>query len=102
MPDESITIGELSRRFDAFEHRIDIEFAKLGRSIDALRFVHIDTYRAERDADRHRINELEADIAEINEDRKWMVRAIVMAVVASVVLPLVLTAIRIGAIGGGG
>jgi hypothetical protein len=100
--DDPVTLGELSRRFDAMEHRFEAEFSKLGRSIDSLRFVHLDQYRAEREALTHRIEEIEGDVAEIRDDRRWQQRMIVMAVVTSVVLPLILTAIRIGAIGGGG
>lgn len=89
-PEDPITLGELSRRFDSMERRFELEFSKLGRSIDGLQFVHLDQYRAERESDRHRIDELEDTI-------KWLVRA----VVASILFPLIVVVTGVVLVGGG-
>ena len=88
--DDPITLGELARRFDSMERRVEIEFGKLGRSIDSLHFVPAEQYRAERESDRHRIAELEDTI-------KWIVRA----VVASILFPLIVVVGGVILIGGG-
>jgi hypothetical protein len=78
-PDDLVTLGEVSRRLGSLETRVEKEFGKLDNSINSLRFVHLDQYRAERDADRHRISELE-------DTHKWLVRAVVV----SILFPLIL------------
>jgi hypothetical protein len=87
--DDPVTLGELSRRLDAMERRFDAEFGKLGRSIDALQFVHLDQYRAERDSDRRRLDELE-------DSHRWLVRAVVV----SILFPLILAIAGVVLLGG--
>lgn len=88
--EDPVTLGELSRRIDNMEHRFEQAFTKLGQSIDSLRFVNLDQYRAERDADRHRIAELE-------DQNTWMIRAVVTAIL----FPLIVAAIAAIILGGG-
>ena len=97
-----VTLDELVRVVDKMEERFNERFTSLDRTIQSFQYVRIDTYRAERNADQHRINELESDVAEMREDKKWLVRAVVLAIATSVILPLILTAIRIGSLGGAG
>lgn len=77
---DDMTLGELSRRLDAMERRLEAEFSKIGRSIESLNFVHIEQYRAERDA-------LRSDVADIRDNLKWIVRS----VVAALLFPLLVT-----------
>jgi hypothetical protein len=45
MPDE-ITMGELARRLDRFENRIDHQFVSVLRQIESLQFVSRDAFDA--------------------------------------------------------
>jgi hypothetical protein len=45
MPDE-ITLGELARRLDRFESRIDQQFVGVHRQIESLQFVSRDAFDA--------------------------------------------------------
>jgi hypothetical protein len=87
--DDPVTLGELSRRLDSMERRFDTQFGKLGQSIDALQFVHLEQYRAERDSDRRRLDDLE-------DSHRWVVRAVVV----SILFPLILAIAGVVLLGG--
>jgi hypothetical protein len=69
MPDE-ITMGELARRLDRFETRIDQQFVGVHRQIDALQFVSRDAF----DALANRVDALE-------ESSQWRYRLLAGALV---------------------
>jgi hypothetical protein len=62
MPDD-ITMGELARRLDRMESRMDTQFAGVHRQIEGLQFVNRDTYEVEMSA-------VKTDIADIKKDNK--------------------------------
>jgi hypothetical protein len=69
MPDE-ITMGELARRLDRFETRIDQQFVGVHRQIDSLQFVSRDAF----DALVNRVEGLE-------ESSQWRYRLLAGALV---------------------
>lgn len=83
-----MTLGELSRRLDAMEHRVDQRLDGISQAINSLRFVHVDQYRAERDELRRRVEDLDEEIKELKADRKWIVRAAVTAILSPLVVAL--------------
>lgn len=74
MPDEP-SLGEAHRRIDRLEVRLD------------TRTVSLNTYRAEREADRARVADLEQDLAKMSERLTWAWRA----ALTGVLLPIILT-----------
>lgn len=93
MGSDDITLGELGRlvgalkadfveRTNSLERRFDERATGLSSQIQALQFVHRDTYEAEKDSQNRRLADLE-------EARRWLVRALATAIV----FPLVVAAV---------
>lgn len=49
-PADEPTLGEVSRRLDALERRIDNGFANVGHQLESLQFVHRDLYETNQKA----------------------------------------------------
>lgn len=81
MPDEEVTIGEVWRRLEGLERRIDSGFSRLDRSIDALQFVHQDVYASNQRAIWDAINETKGKIT-------WVTRTVAGALIVAVITAL--------------
>lgn len=82
MPGGDVTLGELSRRLDSLEGRITGQFGQIMRSIDNLQYVHRETYQAQMAALLDRIEDLE-------EAKRWSVRALAVSLVMPVLVAIV-------------
>jgi hypothetical protein len=82
IPDGPVTTGELARRMTGLERRMDMGFEHVQRSIETLRYVHIDRYDAERSAITERLATIEATA-------RWLSRAVSGAVIAAVITAIV-------------
>lgn len=81
---DEVTLGELARRIEAMERRIDVRFSVIDRRLESLQFITADRYNAEQIA-------VHAEIAEIKDKIKWVSRTIggvLITLVSSAVLTL--------------
>ncbi len=69
MPDD-VSMGELARRLDRFETRVDNQFAAMHRQIESLQFVSRDAYTA-----------LVERVDALEEGSKWRYRLLAGALV---------------------
>lgn len=70
MPGEAVTMGELARRLDRFESRIDAQFGGVHRQIESLQFVSRDAFNA-----------LVERVDQLEEAGKWRYRLLAGALV---------------------
>lgn len=80
---DEITTGELSRRMDAFERHFDNRFDRLTHQINSLQFVTKAEYTLQ-------IKVLEDRIEDLEEAKTWLSRALVLAVLTSIIIPALL------------
>jgi hypothetical protein len=81
-PADEVTSGELSRRLDAMERRMDAGFGRVSQQVENLQFVHRDAYQAEQRAVVDRLVKLE-------QSKTWIARS----VVGSVIFPVLTAAL---------
>lgn len=94
MATEDVTLGELARRLDAFEQRVDRQFAANRQQIESLTFVQRDVYEVRHQALIDRVVMDEERIDALEEAKKWTIRTFVMAFIFPV-LAAVLVALTI-------
>lgn len=85
MPDNDITLGEITRRLDRMEKSTTEGFRAIEAKLERLPFVTLDKYTPEREALVSRLDTLE-------ERAKWVSRTIagaIVTMVASVILTLI-------------
>lgn len=94
VPDE-ITLGEIARRMDRMEQRMEQGFQNATQQIESLAFVSKDTYEVQMRALNERLGTVDKRQDASEESRRWMVRALVtsllLPVVVAVILALALT-----------
>lgn len=81
MPDEEITVGEIWRRLDSVERRIETGFSRLDRSLESLQFVNQDVYHSDQRA-------LWAAIKDIQGKQTWVARTIAGALITTAITVL--------------
>lgn len=81
-PGDEVTSGELSRRLDGLERRMDEGFGRVSRQVENLQFVHRDVYDEAQRAMARRLDRLE-------QSKTWIARS----VVGSVIFPLLVAAL---------
>jgi hypothetical protein len=84
VPAEEVTLGELSRGLAALEVRINEQFGNVNRRLDSLGYVPRGEYELQ-------IKNLQADIRELEDSKKWMVRSLVVAFLFPLVIGMVVT-----------
>ena len=88
MPDDDVSLGELSRNIRAMRFDFDRRFVEMNQKLDGLQYVSRDVYTAQMSALASRIDELE-------ESRKWLARlagtAMVLGLIAPAFVALVVT-----------
>lgn len=67
--EESMTVnlGEVTRRVDRLETRMDANFQALSDKMERLAFVPAAVYASDRTADQERIRRVESDLAEAEQ-----------------------------------
>lgn len=92
---DDVTLGEVSRRLAALEHQFTAGVDRLGNRIDALQFVHRDVHRADVAAVRAELAVERARTDELEEDKKWMRRALLTGLLLPIVLSLLLATLML-------
>lgn len=82
-PDE-VTLGEVSRALVSLEGRINEQFRTVNQRLDSLGYVPRGEYELQ-------IKNLQADIRELEDSKKWMVRSLVVAFLFPLVIGMIVT-----------
>jgi len=94
VPDE-ITLGEIARRMDRMEQRMEAGFRDSAEQVGSLAFVSKESYEVQMRALNERLGNTDKRLDAADESRRWVVRALVtsllLPVIVAVVLALVLT-----------
>jgi len=82
MPDE-ITLGELARRLDRMEVRMDGQFAQVGRQIENLQYVPRDIYALQ-------VGEMSGRIDELEQAKMWLTRTIIASIAFPILVGIIM------------
>lgn len=83
---DDLTIGELGRRLDGFERRIEQRLNSIDRHIESLQFVHRDTYNVE-------VGNLARRVDDLEESKRWFARGLITALLFPVLVAIILAVV---------
>lgn len=83
---DDVTLGEVVRRLDSLEKRMDGNFGNVTRQLENLQFVHRDTYSVQMAAVVDRLEALE-------ESKAWVARGLVTCLIFPVVVAIILAVV---------